>query len=324
MKGIVHTRYGGPEVLQLADVPKPVPKADEVLVKVAAASLNPLDWHYLRGEPWLLRLLDGALLKPKVQVLGADFSGRVEAVGENVTQFRPGDEVFGASRGSFAEFVGGREDRVARKPATLSFEEAAAVPIAALSALQALRDNGRLQPEQKVLINGAGGGVGTFAVQIAKALGAVVTAVCSAGKIDLVRSLGADHIIDYANEDVSRSDRRFDVIVDNAAFRSPGHLRRVLTPAGRYVLVGGSMVRFLEVAARAPWVALTSGQKMSALMAKLNATDLAFLGDLHTAGKMKVVIGRRYSFAEVPAAIAHLEEGHAVGKIVITFPSGNS
>lgn len=320
MKAIIHTRYGGPEVLRLADVPQPTPKENEIMVKVAAASVNPLDWHYLRCEPWLFRLFDGAFFQPKVQTLGADFAGRVESVGKNVTQFRAGDEVFGASRGSFAEFVCAREDRVARKPATLSFEEAAAVPIAALSALQALRDYGKIQPGQKVLINGAGGGVGSFAVQIAKALGAVVTGVCSAGKMDTVRALGADSVIDYQREDVSRGDRRFDVVIDNAAFRSSAHLRRVLTPAGRYVLVGGSMVRFLEIAARAPWIALTSGQKMSALMAKLNGTDLAFLGDLHTAGKMKVVIGRRYPLAEVPAAIAYLEEGHAVGKIVIAVP----
>ena len=248
MKAIVYTKYGPPDVLHLEEVEKPIPKDNEILIKVHAASVNAYDWRHLRADPFFIRLMGVGLLRPKHKILGADIAGRVEAVGRNVTQFRPGDDVFGeGSYGGFAEFVCVDEKRVVLKPADLTFEEAAAVPMAALTALQGLRDKGQIQAGQKVLINGASGGVGTFAVQIAKSFGTEVTGVCSTAKMDLVRSIGADHVIDYTQEDVTNNGQQYDLIFDNAAYRSISKYRRILSPGGRYVLAGGSMARLFQL-----------------------------------------------------------------------------
>ena len=319
MKAIIYTKYGPPDVLQLKEVEKPAPKDNEVLVKVHAASVNPLDWHFMRGEPFLVRLMVGGLLKPKKKILGADIAGRVEAVGRNVKQFQPGDEVFGGNGvGGFAEYVCLTEDSLALKPANISFEEAAAVPVAALTALQGLRDYGQIQPEQKVLINGAGGGVGTFAVQIAKSFEAQVTGVCSTMKLDMVRSIGADQVIDYTGEDFTRNRQRYDLILDAAAYRSISDYKRALSPRGIYVLVGGSMALMFRVMLVGPWLSMTGSKKMRTVMAKINKKDLALMKELLEAGKVIPVIDRRYSLSEVPEAIKYLEEGHAQGKVVIT------
>ncbi len=319
MKAIIYTKYGPPDVLQLKEVEKPAPKDNEVLVKVHAASVNPLDWHFMRGEPFLVRLMVGGLLKPKKKILGADIAGRVEAVGRNVKQFQPGDEVFGGNGvGGFAEYVCLTENSLALKPANISFEEAAAVPVAALTALQGLRDYGQIQPEQKVLINGAGGGVGTFAVQIAKSFGAQVTGVCSTMKLDMVRSIGADQVIDYTGEDFTQNRQRYDLILDAAAYRSISDYKRALSPKGIYVLVGGSMALMFRVMLVGPWLSMTGSKKMRTVMAKINKKDLALMKELLEAGKVIPVIDRRYSLSEVPEAIKYLEEGHAQGKVVIT------
>ena len=319
MKAIVCTKYGPPDVLQLKEVEKPTPKDNEVFVKVHAASVNPLDWHFMRGQPFLVRLMVGGLLKPKQKILGADIAGRVEAVGRNVKQFQPGDEVFGGNGvGGFAEYVCLTENSLALKPANISFEEAAAVPVAALTALQGLRDYGQIQPEQKVLINGAGGGVGTFAVQIAKSFGAQVTGVCSTMKLDMVRSIGADQVIDYTGEDFTQNRQRYDLILDAAAYRSISDYKRALSPKGIYVLVGGSMALMFRVMLVGPWLSMTGSKKMRTVMTKINKKDLALMKELLEAGKVIPVIDRRYSLSEVPEAIEYLEEGHARGKVVIT------
>src|SRR5207248_2820687 len=240
MKAIVYHNYGSPDVLRLEEIEKPVPNDNQVLVRVRAASVNPLDWHYIEGTPYIVRILDSGVLKPKVERLGVDYSGTVEAVGKNVMQFKPGDEVFGGRTGAFAEYVCVLADRaVVLKPTNITFEQAASVPVAGITALQGLRDKGKVQPGQKVLINGASGGVGTFAVQIAKSLGADVTGVCSTRNVDLVKSLGADHVIDYTKEDFTKSAERYDVMLDNVGNRSLSECKGVLTPTGKYVLVGG-------------------------------------------------------------------------------------
>jgi len=324
VKAIIYTKYGPPDVLQLKEVEKPVPKDNGVLIKVHAASVNPLDWHFMRGQPFLVRLMVGGLLKPKKKILGADIAGRVEAVGRNVKQFQPGDEVFGGNGvGGFAEFVCVTENSLALKPANISFEEAAAVPVAALTALQGLRDKGQIQPEQKVLINGAGGGVGTFAVQIAKLFGAQVTGVCSTRKLDMVRSIGADQVIDYTREDFTRNGQRYDLILDAAAYRSISDYKRALSPNGIYVLVGGSMALMFRVMFVGPWLSMTGSKKMRTVMAKINKKELALMKELLEAGKVIPVIDRRYSLSEVPEAIEYLEEGHAQGKVVITVEHHN-
>jgi NADPH:quinone reductase-like Zn-dependent oxidoreductase len=309
MKAIVYCDYGTADVLRLEEIEKPTPADHQLLIKVHAAALNPLDWHFMRGTPYLMRMQAG-LRKPKVTQLGVDFAGTVEAVGNNVTQFKPGDEVFG-----------GRA--VALKPASLTFEQAAAVPIAAVTALQGLRDKGQLRPGQTVLINGASGGVGTFAVQIAKSLGGVVTGVCSTRNVDLVRSLGADRVIDYTKEDFTKTGQRYDLILDNVANRSLSEFRRVLNPKGKYVMIGGGgpdSGRWIGPLAR-PLIALASSpfvsQDMGMLLAELNKKDLNALGDLMQAGKVTPVIDRSYKLSEIPAAIRYLEEGHARGKVVI-------
>ena len=323
MRAIVYCDYGLADVLRLEDVEKPAPQDNQLLIKVHAAALNPLDWHFVRGTPYVMRLQTG-LRKPKVIQLGVDFAGTVEAVGKSVTQFKPGDEVFGGRTGAFAQYLCVGEDRaVVLKPANLTFEQAAAVPIAAVTALQGLRDKGQVRPGQKVLINGASGGVGTFAVQIAKSFGADVTGVCSTRNIDLVRSLGADHVIDYTKEDFTKSGERYDLILDNVANHSLSECRRVLAPKGKYVMIGGGGPndgRWIGALGR-PLLALISSpfvsQDMGMMLAELNKTDLTVLSDLMQAGKVTPVIDRRYSLSEVPAAIRYLEEGHARGKVVI-------
>ena len=322
MKAVVFCDYGSPDVLRYVDVDKPVPGDDQVLVRVRAAALNPLDWHRMRGTPYFARLEMG-LRKPKSIGLGVDFSGTVEAIGKSVTQFKPGDEVFGARTGALAEYVAVRADRaVVPKPANVTFEQAAAVPVAAITALQGLRDKGKLQPGQKVLVNGASGGVGTFAVQIARSIGADVTGVCSTRNLDLVRSIGADRVVDYTREDFTSSGQRYDLILDNVGNHSLLASRRALTPSGRYVMVGGPSGRWLDPMPRALDAFVLSrfvSQEMGMMLAELNKQDLSTLRDLLEAGKVKPVVDRRYRLSEVPAAMRYLEEGHARGKVVITL-----
>jgi NADPH:quinone reductase-like Zn-dependent oxidoreductase len=325
MKAIVYTEYGSPDVLELKEVDKPTPTDNEVLVKVYAVSANAADLHLLRADPFLIRLSSG-LLKPKNTILGSDIAGRVEAVGRNVKQFKPGDEVFGdisaGGWGGFAEYACAHEDALVLKPANLSFEEAAAVPMAAVTALQGLRSKGHIQPRQKVLINGASGGVGTFAVQIAKAFGAEVTAVCSTRNLDIVRSIGADHVIDYTQEDFTQNGHRYDLILAANGYHPISDYRRVLSPTGTYVMSGGAMSQMTQAMLMGPWMS-RNGQKMGNLAAKPNKTDLAFVKELLEACKVKPVIDRCYPLSEVADAIRYLEEGHAQGKVVITVAHNN-
>lgn len=321
MQAIRYRCYGSPEVLELTVVARPTPADDEVLVKVHAASVNPLDWHYMRGKPYIMRLSSG-IGRPADPRFGVDFAGTVEAVGKNVQRFKPGDEVFGGKSGALAEYVTVREDRaLVLKPADISFEEAAAVPVAAITALQAVRDKGQVKPGHKVLVNGASGGVGTFAVQIAKSYGAEVTGVSSTRNVELVRSIGADHVIDYKQQDFTRGAQRYDVIIDNVGNHPLLAYRRVLEPDGIVVMVGGPsgdpwigpLARPIRAAVLSPFVS----QRFAMLMAALNAEDMGVLRDLLAAGRLKPVIDRRYTLPEVPAAIAYLEEGRARGKVVI-------
>ena len=325
MKAIVYTKYGSPDVLELKEVEKPTPKENEVLIKVRAASVNPLDWHYLRGKPLFMRLMGAGLLKPKNKILGVDIAGRVETVGRKVKQLQPGDEVFGGGEflGGFAEYVCVSENKLALKPANITFEEAAAVPIAAVTALQGLRDKGQIQQGQKVLINGAGGGVGTFAVQIAKSFGAEVTGVCSTSKVEIVRSIGADRVIDYTQEDFTKNGQRYNLIIDAAAYRSILDQKRALSPKGIYVMVGGSMARMFQVLFLRPWISMTGSKKIGVMLANINKKDLVFMKELLEAGKVVPVIDRRYPLSEVAEAIRYLEEGHARGKVIITFERNN-
>ncbi len=324
MKAIVYEKYGPPDVLQLKEVEKPTPKDDEVLVKVHAASINSWDWDLLRGTRFMARL--GGLLKPKNKILGTDIAGRVEAVGRNVTQFSPGDEVFGElSRrllslgwGGFAEYACAHENSMMLKPTSMTFEEAAAVPQAALLALQGLRYKGQIQPGQKVLINGAGGGAGTFAVQIAKSFGAHVTGVDSGRKLDMLCSIGADLVIDYTKEDFTKNGQRYDLILDVAAYHSIFDYKRALSPRGVYGVIGGSMARFFQTAFLGPWISMTGSKKMGAVGAKPNE-GLAFIIELFEAGKVKPVIDRCYPLSEVADAFQYFEAGHAKGKVVITL-----
>ncbi|HEY0557070.1 MAG TPA: DUF6000 family protein [Thermoanaerobaculia bacterium] len=318
MKAIVSTKYGPPDVLRLLEVEKPVPKDGEVLVKILAAAANPLDWHLLRGKPFLVRLMAGSLFKPKHTILGADVAGRVEAVGGNVKQFQPGDEVFGGKGvGGFAEYVCIPEDRLALKPTGLSFEDAAAVPVAAITALQGLRDKGRLQRGQKVLIEGASGGVGTFAVQIAKSFGADVTGVCSPGNLETALSLGADRVIDYTREDFTQDGQRYDLILGVNAHHSIFAYRRALAPKGIYVMVGGGRAQILQALFLGPILSMIGSQRTGALIVKRKQGDLASVKELLDAGKLAPVIDRRYPLSEVAEALRYLEEGHARGKIVL-------
>ncbi len=316
MKAIAHEKYGPPDVLQLKEVAKPAPKEDEVLIKVQAASVNYSDWVYVRGKPFVARLMGSGLLKPQKMMLGADVAGRVEAVGKNVEQFRPGNEVFGdlsvCGWGGFAEYVAVPEHAIALKPANLTFEEAAAVPQAAIVALQGLRDEGQIQPGKKVLINGASGGIGTFAVQIAKFFGAVVTGVCGTRNLDMVRSIGADHVIDYTREDFTQNGQRYDLILDIKAYRSISDYERALSPKGIYVLAGGSVLRILQTS-------ISGNEKMHNFQVRPNQKDLDFMTELLEAGKVVPVIDRRYLFSEVAEAVRYYGEGHARGKVIITI-----
>ena len=321
MKAIVYHEYGSPDVLELQDVDKPVVEDDEVLVRVRAASANPADWHFMRGVPYVMRPQSG-LRKPKNGFLGRDIAGEVEAVGNDVTGFRPGDEVFAnVESGGFAEYASVAEGLLVATPVNLTFEQAAAVPLAALTALQGLRDAGHVQPEQKVLIIGASGGVGTFAVQITKSLGADVTGVCSTRNMELVRSLGADHVIDYTQADFTQSGQKYDLVFQLAGTSSPSDLRRSLTSEGTLVLSSGDsdgrwigpVDRLVKAAVLSPFVS----QKLGSFLAKPNRDDLQFLKELIEAGKLMPVIDRTYPLSEVPEAIRYLEEGHARGKVVI-------
>ncbi len=326
MKAIVYRNYGSPDVLRLEEVEKPVPKDNQVLIRVRAASVNPLDWHFMRGTPYVLRM-DAGLFAPKVPRLGVDMAGQVEAVGRNVTQFKPGDEVFGNRFGAFAEYVCAAEKSVVSKPANLTFEQAASVPVAAVSALQGLRDKGRIRPAQKVLINGASGGVGTFAVQIAKSFGADVTGVCSTRNVDLVRSIGADRVIDYTKEDFTKGGQRYDLILDMIGNHSLSDCRRVLAPKGTLVLVGstdkGRWLGPLGGMVKAVLLSRFASQEMAPILAEINKEDLTILRDLMQDGKVTPVIDRRYRLSEVPEAVRYVEGGHARGKVVITLDDGN-
>ncbi len=323
MKAAVYSRYGPPDVLQIRDVEKPVPNDNEVLIKVRAASVNPLDWRLMRGKPVFARLVIGGLLKPKATRPGVDLAGQVEAVGRNVTQFKPGDEVFGACRGAFAEYVCAIEDKLALKPANISFEDAAAVPVAAFTALQGLRDKGRIQRGHKVLVDGASGGVGTFAVQIAKSLGAEVTAVCSTRNVDTARSIGADHVIDYTREDFTQSGQRYDLILAANAYHSISDYRRALGQDGIYVMAGGGWAQILQAMLLGPLLSLIGSKKMRFFIAKINQKDLVLLKDLLEAGKVVPIIDRRYPLSGVAEALRYLEGGHAQGKVVITVEHSN-
>jgi NADPH:quinone reductase-like Zn-dependent oxidoreductase len=322
MKAIVYCDYGSPDVLKLANIAKPVPTDEQLLVKVHAASVNPYDWHFIRGTPYLMRLGTG-LRKPKSIRLGVDFAGTVEAVGKNVADFKAGDEVYGGKGGAFAEYLCISAQNAVRKPTNLTFEQAGAVYIAGSTALQALRNDGKIQPGQRVLINGASGGVGTFAVQIGKALGARVTGVCSTRNIDMVRSLGADEVIDYTKEDFAKGGRQYDLILDNVPNHTLADCRRVLKPSGKYIMIGGGgpedgawigpFGRVIEMMMAGPFVS----QKMTMMMADPSKEDKLYLRDLMQAGKVTPVIDRTYDLGDVPEAIRYLEKGHARGKVVI-------
>ncbi len=318
MKAIVYTKYGSPDVLHFKDVEKPAPKDDEVLIKIHAASVNAYDWHFLTADIFLIRFMGGGLLKPKYTRLGADIAGRVETVGGHVKQFKPDDEVFGMVRGGFAEYACAPEDALVLKPSNLSFEGAAAVPMAAVTALQGLRDTGHIQPGQRVLINGASGGVGTFAVQIAKTFGAEVTAVCSTRNLDQARSLGADHVIDYTKEDFTRGEEQFDLIFAANGYHSLSAYKRALTPKGIYVMAGGSMAQIFQAMLMGSWMSETGGKKMGGVSATRSQIDLAFLKELVEAGKVVPAIDRRYPLSETAEALRYLGEGHARGKVIIT------
>lgn len=323
MQAVVYHEYGSPDVLELCEIDPPPVTDDGVLVRVRAASVNPFDWHYLTGTPYLVRMAAG-LRKPKRETLGVDFAGTVEAVGSNVTHFQPGDDVFGARQGAFGEYVSVREERaVVRKPANVSFEQAAAVPIAGGTALQALRDKGKVQSGQAVLINGASGGVGTFAVQLAKAFGAEVTGVCSTRNVEMVRSLGADHVIDYTREDFTLSGTTYDLMLDIAGNRRWSDLKRVLGEEATLVWVGGPKTnRWLGPLGQAVALrlkTLAGSRKVAApFLANVNKEDLAVLGELLEAGKVKPAIEKRYELNDIADALRYLGEGHAQGKLVVT------
>jgi NADPH:quinone reductase-like Zn-dependent oxidoreductase len=326
MKAIVYHDYGSPDVLRLEEIEDPTATNDDVLIRVHAASVNPYDWHFMRGTPYAVRIVAG-LRKPKVTRLGADVAGQVEVVGRNITQFKPGDHVFGTCKGAFAEYACAPESALVMKPENVTFEQAACVPIAAFTALQGLRNKGKVQPGQKVLINGASGGVGTFAVQIAKSLGADVTGVCSTRNVDMVRSIGADRVIDYTQEDFTKSGQRYDVFFDCIGQHSLSACRRVLNDKGIYVGAGGPSDRWMigPIGRLIKSVAMSAfgRQKLGGFLAKTNKEDLTILRELIQAGKVTPVIDRRYRLNEAPEAIRYLEEGHARGKVAITLEDHN-
>ena len=325
MKAAVHRCYGSPDVIALEEVRKPTPADNEVLVRIHAASVNALDWHVLRGEPYIMRM-DGGIGSPKNVALGWDFAGTVEAIGKNVTRFKPGDEVFGSTgRGAFAQYVSvGQDGGIAPKPASLTFDEAASLPVAALTALQALRDKGHLRAGQKVLINGASGGVGTFAVQIAKALGAEVTGVCSTKNVEMVRSIGADHVIDYRREDVTRGAQRYDLVIDNVGTHSLLEFRRVMQPKAVLVIVGagapGKWIAPFVGPIKAMMLSPFVSQDGAMFIANISRKDLDVIADLAQSGKVRPVIDRRYDLRDVRDAIRYVEGGHARAKVIVTVP----
>lgn len=319
MKAIIYHTFGSPDVLRYEEVEKPAAGDDEVLIKVRAASVNPVDWHLMRGTPYVGRMMFG-LRTPRVHRLGVDVSGEIEAVGRKVTQFKPGDAVFGACRGAFAEYACTAQSAVAMKPGNVTFAQAAAANVAALTALQALRDRGHVQPGQKVLVNGAAGGVGTFAVQIAKSFGAEVAGVCSTNNVAMVRSIGADRVIDYTQEDFTRSGQRYDVILDTVGNHSFSARRRALNPKGICVMVGGPAGRWIAPLPGVIKTLLLSRfvrQSFVMYLAKSSHGDLTLMGKLMAAGKVTSVIDRQYELHEVPQAVRYLEEGHARGKVVV-------
>jgi NADPH:quinone reductase-like Zn-dependent oxidoreductase len=323
MKAIICTKYGSPDVLQLQDVEKPSPKDNEVLIKIHAASINSRDWRMMRANPFFIRLMLGSFLQPKNKILGADVAGRIEAVGRYVKQFKPGDEVFGylpsaTGRGTFAEYVCANENAIALKPANLTFEQAATVPVAALTALQGLRDKGNIQSGQKVLINGASGGVGTFAVQIAKAFGAEVTAVCSTRNLDMVRSIGADHVIDYTREDFTRNDQLYDLILAANGYHPISDYLRALSPDGIYVVAGGSMLQLFQAALQGRRNPKIGFQKVFVVSLVQSQKDLVFMKELLESGKVVPVIDGCYPLSKTAEAFQYYEKVHARGKVVIT------
>ena len=324
MKAYVYRDFGSPDVLRLEEVDKPVPTDHQLLIRVRAVSVNPLDWHYMEGTPYLGRLFEFGILKPANPRLGVDYAGTVEAVGKEVTQFKPGDEVYGNRFGAFAEYICATDKALALKPANLTFEQAASIPVAAVTALQGLRDKGKLQAGQKVLINGASGGVGTFAVQIAKSMGAEVTGVCSTRNVELVRSIGADHVIDYTKEDFTKSGQRYDLIIDNVGNRSVLECARVLTPQGKLVMIGGGgpedqgfigpLINPLKMLMVKPFVS----QEVGSMLAQMTQKELTILADLIQTGKVTPVIDKTYPFDQLPEAMRYLETGRARGKVVVT------
>jgi NADPH:quinone reductase-like Zn-dependent oxidoreductase len=324
LKAIVYTEYGPPDVLQLKEVERPVPLDDEVLVEVHAASVNAYDWHFLTADVFLIRLMSKGLLRPRKTTLGADIAGRVTAIGREVRRFQPGDQVFGIAKGNsggFAEYVCAREKTLELKPDNVSFEEAAAVPLAALTALQGLRDEGQIEPGEEVLIHGASGGVGTFAVQIAKSFGAEVTAVCSSGNVEIARSIGADHVVDYTRDDFTENGELYDLILVANGNRSILEYKRSLKPNGTCVLSGGggtSIVSLLTGMLLQWWISKTEGKKIGSFLANINQEGLTCIGELLGSGKVKPVIDRRYPLSEAAEALRYLGEGHAKGKVVIT------
>jgi len=329
MKAIICTKYGSPDVLQLQEVAKPAPKDDEVLIKIHAASINSRDWRLMRANPFFIRLVPGGFLQPKNKILGADVAGRVEAIGRYVKQFKPGDAVFGflpsaTGRGTFAEYVCANENTVALKPANLTFEQAAAVPVAAMTALQGLRDNGNIQPGQKVLINGASGGVGTFAVQIAKAFGAEVTAVCSTRNLDMVRSFGADHVIDYKVEDFTQNGQQYDLILAVNGYHPISEYLRALSPEGIYVVAGGSMLQLFQAALQGRQTSKTGSRKTYVVSLAQNQKDLIFMKELLESGEVVPVIDGCYPLSKVAEALWYFEKEHAQGKVVITVEHNGS
>jgi NADPH:quinone reductase-like Zn-dependent oxidoreductase len=318
MKAIVYEKYGSPDVIQLKDVEKPTPKDDEVLIKVHAASVNAYDWHFLTADIFLIRFMGGGLLKPKNTRLGADMAGRIETVGNSVKQFQPGDEVFGMVKGSFAEYACAPESALALKPVNTSFDEAAAIPMAAITALQGLRDEGQIRAGQKVLINGASGGVGTFAVQIAKYFDAEVTAVCSTRNLEQARSIGADHVIDYTKENFTKNGQQYDLVFAANGYHSLSAYKRALTPKGIYIMAGGTMAQIFQSMLLGPMMSENGGRTMAGVSAKRNQNDLVFIKELFEAGKVKSVIDKRYPLSETADALRYLGEGHARGKVVIS------
>jgi NADPH:quinone reductase-like Zn-dependent oxidoreductase len=320
MKAVVYTEYGSPDVLELKEVAKPIPKDSEVLVKVHAVSVNDWDWQLLQGTPFINRLING-LLKPKIKILGSDIAGIIEAVGKNITKFQPGDEVYGdlsGSWGGFAEYVCARENALAVKSPSMTFEEAAAIPQAAVLAIQGLRDKGHIQPGQKLLINGAGGGVGTYGVQIARLYGVKVTGVDSSGKLDMLRTLGFDHVIDYTKEDFTKSGQCYDLILDTKTNRSIFDYTYALNPKGTYVTVGGSIARLIQTFILGPLIAMTSKKKIHIVLLKPNK-DLAYMNELYETGKIKSVIDGPYKLSQVPKALQYFGEGKHNGKVIITL-----